>query len=123
MYGVEYGVGDRMKGEGTLTEIATYMWPGFLAEWCEGELTVWELCSPSKWLLRKDITAPPATCIATTSSQVRVLRQQGSYLVLWERPEPVWRVLRLQEQEPQQMQVQSGREPKSAPQSTTQMAF
>jgi hypothetical protein len=118
MYGVEYGVGDRMKGEGTLTEIATYMWPGFLAEWCEGELTVWELCSPSKWLLRKDITAPPAICIATTSSQVRVLRQQGSYLVQWEGPEPVWRLL----QEQGSQQVQSGREPKAAPQSTTQMA-
>lgn len=95
MYSVEYGVGDRMKGEGTLTEIATYMWPGFLAEWNKSsqEFSVWRLESPSSWTLCPEITAPPANCIATTSSQVRVLHLQGSYLVQWEGPNPVWRLL------------------------------
>lgn len=51
------------------TEITAYMWPGFLAELIEDELTVWELCSPTVWRLRQDIMAPPANCIATTSFQ------------------------------------------------------
>lgn len=95
MYTVEYGVGDRMKGHGTLTEIATYMWPGFLAEWVEDELRTWRLDSSTSWSPCPEITAPPANCIATTSSQVRVQHQQGSYLIQWPGPEPVWRLLRL----------------------------
>ena len=51
------------------TEITTYIWPGFLAEWCYDELTVWELYSPSIWRRRPDIMAPPADCIGITSSQ------------------------------------------------------
>jgi hypothetical protein len=104
MYSVEYGVGDRMKNEGVLTEIATYMWPGFLAEWNESsqEFHAWRLDAPTLWTLCPEITAPPSKCIATISSQVRVLHQQGLYLVQSPEPEPVWRVLRLQEPEQQQ---------------------
>jgi hypothetical protein len=106
MYRVEYGVGDCIKGDGELTEIATYIWPGFLAEWNEDqqEFRAWRLDSPYSWTLCPEIMAPPANCISTTSSQVRVLHQQELYLVQWLGPEPVWRVLQAKEQEPEPLQ-------------------
>lgn len=67
-YTVDYSIGESPTNA-KQTEITTYMWPGFLAELCDGELTVWELYSPTTWQLRPDITAPPANCIAITSSQ------------------------------------------------------
>jgi hypothetical protein len=67
-YTVEYTDG-HVPSNAKQTEITTYMWPGFLAELIEDELTVWELCSSVVWKLRPDIMAPPANCIATTSSQ------------------------------------------------------
>ncbi len=63
------------------TEITTYMWPGFLAELCEGELTVWELCAPTEWNQRSDIAAPPASCIGITSSQALCWEQGQERLV------------------------------------------
>ena len=67
-YTVKYTCG-AISTNAKQSEITTYMWPGFLAELCEEELTVWELCSSTMWRLRPDITAPPANCIAITSSQ------------------------------------------------------
>lgn len=40
-YTVEYNSG-KFPVDAKQTEITTYMWPGFLAELCEDELTVWD---------------------------------------------------------------------------------
>lgn len=94
-YTVEYNSG-KFPVDTKQTEITTYMWPGFLAELCEDELTVWELSSPTTWILRPDIMAPPSNCIDITSFQALYWEQgqerwvglpSGQYRVLRRQPE------------------------------------
>lgn len=107
-YTVEY-INGKNPDNAKQTEITTYMWPGFLAELCNDELTVWELCSPTRWRLRPDILAPPATCIAITSSQALHWEQGQERWVglLSGLHQKVHRVLKMQRQGPQEQQQQS----------------
>lgn len=47
------------------TEITTYMWPGFLAEFYQstGLFDTWELVGATRWRHRPDIIAPPFSCL------------------------------------------------------------
>ena len=104
MFSVSYESSVSPPSNAKQSEITTYMWPGFLAELCDEELTVWELCSPTTWRLRQDITAPPANCIATTSSQaVHWTQGQERWVGLQQGP---LRVLRGQEKEQAWVQQQ-----------------
>ena len=53
------------------TEITTYMWPGFLGEFDHTtlEFHVWELISPTRWIPRPDIVAPPIDCIGVETTR------------------------------------------------------
>ena len=53
------------------TEITTYMWPGFLGEFIHStmEFDVWELVSPTRWIPRPDILAPPRECLGIETSK------------------------------------------------------
>lgn len=69
--------------------LTQYMWPGFLGEFNHStlEFIVWELSTPTTWIQRTDISAPPRSCIASESIHAKTDNNFG-----WTNLAPnVWR--------------------------------
>jgi len=86
-------------GSAEITEITTYMWPGFLGEFDHTTLvfTAWELAGPTFWIPRPDIAGPPYECmgVCTMKTQVWTSAQQQKQQTPdhWMRQGPVSRRL------------------------------
>ncbi len=71
MFTITYGTTQLKHPTPTLTQLTTYMWPGFIGEWDEQNQTfdVWELVNNHEWRKRDDILSPPQRCLGIDSQK------------------------------------------------------
>lgn len=82
---VSYGEAIVVPPNAKLTEITTYMWPGFLGEWCAADqhFDVWELTGERVWVPRPEVWAPPVQVLAQETVRVARWQQGQDQLQAW----------------------------------------